>query len=294
VTPLLCSAPAKINLALEVQGILPDGYHELDTIFCWLELEDLLDVRPSAKTELIIQDEIGQGAEVVPDERNLVMKALRSLEDLVGRELPTRLRLIKRIPAGGGLGGGSADAAAALLGVVRAHDLPLQPADLLKLAARLGADVAFGLEGGTARGRGRGELLSPLPSPPDLPVLLLIPHFPLSTPEVYDCWDRLPEEVRRPGRGSAERVVAALSKGRAQDLLRSTGNDLEAAAEALRPELSELRRRMLQAGCAQARLCGSGSTLFGLLEPSCNPEPVATRLKDLGHVLCTRFRGSPR
>jgi 4-diphosphocytidyl-2-C-methyl-D-erythritol kinase len=279
----LCSAPAKINLALEVQGILPDGYHELDTIFCWLELEDLLDVRPSAKTELIIQDEIGQGAEVVDDEENLVMKALRGLEDLVGRELPTRLRLIKRIPAGGGLGGGSADAAATLLGVVRAHGLPLQPADLLKLAARLGADVAFGLEGGTARGRGRGELLSPLPPPPDLPVLLLIPHFPLSTPEVYDCWDRLPEEVRRPGRGSAERVMAALSKGRARDLLRSTGNDL-----------ADLRRRMLQAGCAQARLCGSGSTLFGLLEPGCDPEPVATRLKNLGHVLCTRFRGSPR
>jgi 4-diphosphocytidyl-2C-methyl-D-erythritol kinase len=88
--------------------------------------------------------------------------------------------------------------------------------------------------------------------------------------------------------------MAALSKGRARDLLRSTGNDLEAAAEALRPELSDLRRRMLQAGCAQARLCGSGSTLFGLLEPGCDPEPVATRLKNLGHVLCTRFRGSPR
>ncbi len=293
-TPLLCSAPAKVNLALEVQGVLPGGYHELDTVFCWLDLEDLLDVRPSAKTELVIQDEIGQGAEVVANEENLVMKALRGLEDLVERELPTRLHLIKRIPAGGGLGGGSADAAAALLGVTRAHRLPLQPADLLKLAARLGADVAFGLQGGTARGRGRGELLSPLPSPPDLPVILLVPPFPLSTPEVYSCWDRLPAEVRRPGRGSAERVVAALSKGLPQDLLRSTGNDLEVAAEALRPELSDLRRRMLEAGCAQARLCGSGSTLFGLLEPGSDPEPVAARLKGLGRVLCTRFRRSPR
>jgi len=293
-TPLLCSAPAKVNLALEVQGILPGGYHELDTVFCWLDLEDLLDVRPSAQTELVIQDEIGQGAEVVANEENLVMKALRGLEDLVGRELPTRLHLIKRIPAGGGLGGGSADAAAALLGVARAHRLPLRPADLLRLAARLGADVTFGLEGGTARGQRRGELLSPLPPPPDLPVLLLIPPFPLSTPEVYTCWDRLPEEIRRPGRGSAERVVEALSTGLAEDLLRSTGNDLEAAAEALRPELADLRGRMVQAGCTLARLCGSGSTLFGLLEPGCDPEPVAARLKGLGRVLCTRFRRSTR
>lgn len=293
-TPLLCSAPAKLNLALEIRGLLPGGYHELDTVFTWLELEDLLEVQPAARTELVLRDEIARGARVLADEENLVMRALRSLEDQLGRELPTRLHLVKRIPAGGGLGGGSADAAAALLGVARAHRLPLSRGDLLRLAARLGADVAFGLDGGTARGQGRGEILSPLPPPPDLPVILLIPPFPLSTPEVYQSWDRLPDAARRPGRGSVERVVSALSSGRAEDLLEAVGNDLEPAAEALRPELSELRAKMLQAGCSVARLCGSGSTLFGLLGSNGDPAPVAARLEGLGQVLCTRFRRSPR
>ena len=293
-TPVWCSAPAKVNLALEVCGHLPGGYHELDTIFTWLELQDRLEVTAAETTALVIEDQIGQGVPVPSDEDNLVLRALRMLESQVDRELPTRFHLVRHIPAGGGLGGGSADAAAALLGIARAHGLHLQPGVLLGLAARLGADVAFGLEGGTARGRGRGELLHPLPQPPDLPVLLLIPPFPLSTPRVYSSWDQLPEAARRPGKGSADRVAAALAAGDAVALLEALANDLEPAADALYPELAQLRARMVEAGCAVAMLCGSGSTLFGLLPADRDPLPVAEALKGLGRLVCTRFRRSCR
>lgn len=293
-TPLALPAPAKVNLALEVRGFLPGGYHELDTVFSWLEVEDLLEVSPAGETTLEIEDEIGQGVPVSAGEDNLVLRALRSLESHVAHPLPTRFRLVRRIPAGGGLGGGSADAAAALLGVARVHGLATTPGELLMLAARLGADVAFGLAGGTARGEGRGEILRPLPAPPDLPVVLLIPPFPLSTPEVYAAWDRLPDEVRRPARDSANRVAEALAAGDAEALLHGLGNDLQPAAEALRPELTSLRARMVEAGCAATMLCGSGSTLFGLLPAGSDPAPAARRLEGLGLTVCTRFRRSPR
>ncbi len=293
-TPLWCSAPAKVNLSLEVTGLLPGGYHELDTVFTWLEVEDSLEVHVAGATELTIDDRIGCRDQVGADEDNLVLRALRRLETYVERELPTRLRLVKRIPAGGGLGGGSADAAATLLGVARAHRLPLQKSELLGLAAELGADVAFGLGGGTARGRGRGEILSPLPAPPDLPVLLLIPPFPMGTPEVYRCWDALPPESRRPARGCTERLRAALEAGDVRSFQEVLANDLLPAAQSLRPELADLRQRMLDAGCSAAMLTGSGSTLFGLLPLDGDPAPVAARLEGLGRVLCTRFRRSPR
>lgn len=291
---LTLSAPAKVNLALEVRGLLPGGYHELDTVFSWLELADELEVEPAGATSLEIVDEIGRGVPVSAGEDNLVLRALRSLESHQARPLPTAFRLTRRIPAGGGLGGGSADAAAALLGAAEAHRLEVDPGDMLMLAARLGADVAFGLAGGTARGQGRGEILRPLPAPPDMPVLLLIPPFPLITSEVYASWDRLPEEARRPGLGSADRVAEALVQADPQGLAAALGNDLQPAAESLRPELVELRREMRAAGCSATLLCGSGSTLFGLLPPGQDPGPVARRLEGLGHVALTRFRRSPR
>lgn len=288
------SAPAKVNLALEVCGHLPGGYHELDTVFSWLDLADRLEVAAAPRTELEVEDAIGSGIPVGSGEDNLVLRALRALEAHVGRDLPTRFRLVRQIPAGGGLGGGSADAAAALVGVDRVHGLSLAAPELARLAAALGADVSFGLQGGTARGRGRGELLEPLPPPPDLPVLLLIPPFPLSTPQVYGAWDRLAEDERRPGRGSADRVCRALSLGDARALQEALGNDLQPAAESLRPELRELREAMARAGCAAPMLCGSGSTLFGLLPADREPAEVVRNLEGLGHVVCTRFRRSPR
>jgi len=294
VTPLVYSAPAKVNLTLEVTGRLPGGYHELDTVFSWLDLEDRLEVRVAEATHLVLEDEIGCRDQVCANEDNLVLRALRRLEVYTQRELPTHLRLVKRIPAGAGLGGGSADAAATLLGVVQAHGLPLSEVELVSLATQLGADVTFGLRGGTARGRGRGELLSPLPPPPDLTVLLLVPPFAMATPEVYRRWDALPEDRRQPARGCTARLVAALQDGDSQALQGSLGNDLSPAAEDLRPELGDLRRRMLQAGCSAAMLTGSGSTLFGLLPPELDPAPVAARLQGLGRVLCTRFRRTPR
>lgn len=290
-TALRVSAPAKVNLALEVTGFLPDGYHALDTVFAWLELADELELEPAPATRLQIESGTEGGLEVPEGEGNLVLQAARALEQEVGRELPTLLRLRRRIPAGAGLGGGSADAAAALLGLIRLHRLPLGPRELLPLAARLGSDVAFGLMGGACRGRGRGERLQPLPPPPDMPVVLLFPGYGLPTREVYRAWDGLPPAYRHPGAGSARRVSGALREGRLPPS--ALGNDLEAGAEALVPELAELRRAMEEAGCRAARLCGSGSALFGLVEGA-DPDAVARRLRGRGDVLVTRFRRQGR
>lgn len=286
---LRLAAPAKVNLSLEVGPLRPDGYHELDTVFAWLDLADEVELAPAPTTSLQVEDRVGRGLPVPAGEDNLVLRALRLLEQEVGRPLPTRLLLRRRIPAGGGLGGASADAAAALLGLDELHGLGLSRDELGALARRLGADVAFGLVGGTARGRGRGDLLTPLPPPPPCTVLLLIPAFALSTAEVYRAWDRLPSP---PGQPCCEAVEQALRAQDLEALARALGNHLEAAAEALRPELAGLRRAMLEAGCRAARLCGSGSTLFGLVTGEA--EPVARRLRHLGQVEITAFRGQGR
>ncbi|MCA9797519.1 MAG: 4-(cytidine 5'-diphospho)-2-C-methyl-D-erythritol kinase, partial [Candidatus Eremiobacteraeota bacterium] len=271
------------------EALLPNGYHQLDTIFNWLELADLVVVEKANRLELVMEGEVG-GLDIPQDESNLAVRAVRALEQLVGRPLPVKLWLRKLLPAGGGLGGGSADAAAVLWGMDRLFELGLGLAGLSPLASALGADVSFGLVGGTARGRGIGDVLEPLTSPGPLPVLLLCPPFGCPTPAVYRLWD---EFEPRPARGASQRLAQALTTG-PLDLADFLGNDLEPAAERLRPELTGLRRAMLEAGCRQAMVSGSGSTLFGLLPVGEDPEAVARKLRAHGQVLVTHLSAATR
>lgn len=300
-------ALAKINLTLELLDTLPNGYHQLDTIFQSLELADQLLLSKAQETSLEIVDEIGCGFEVSADQDNLVLKAHRALQSLTNQELPCRFVLHKKIPAGGGLGGGSADCAAALKGLNDLYNLQLSHEVLLEEAGKLGADVAFGLVENTARGLGRGEQLTKLPIPQlfkDWGVLLLIPPFGLSTPEVYKAWDQLPEEKRRPAKGSSTNLAELLKVQptiHAQDanlwqvkFLNELKNDLYPAAQALRPELISIRKTLLAWGCQAAQLCGSGSTVFAMLNPQiyqqvqAKPELLHS-LEKLGRVYLTRF-----
>ena len=137
-------APAKINLTLEIVNVEANGYHVLDTIFCWLELEDTLCLEKADSTSLRILSEEVDLSEVTEDEDNLILKALRAVEKKVDRKLPTRLELEKRIPSGGGLGGGSADAAATLFGLNLLHGLGLSQEELMDLARPLAALQAAG------------------------------------------------------------------------------------------------------------------------------------------------------
>lgn len=248
-------APAKINLALEVLGDLPGGYHELDSLFATLDLADELHWRNAPQTSLRLGGEV-TGLDISVGEDNLVMRALRALEHASGRSLPLEIELIKRIPAGGGLGGGSADAAALLYGVNQSHQLGFSLEQLEKLAAPLGADVAFGVRGGLTRGTGRGDQLQLLSPLPERSLVLIFPPFFCPTGAVYRAWDAA---RWRPAAGKVAASLPYIESGRWGPLPEMLGNDLEPAAEQVQPVLAEIRQALQPLG--PVLLCGSGSTM---------------------------------
>lgn len=250
----LC-APAKINLFLRVLGKRRDGYHEIETVFQAIDLEDELIIhKATEKTSLKVP-----GHEDLETESNLVMRALRWLEKESGRKLPVAMRLLKSIPKAAGLGGGSSNAAAALLGVRALYELDLEDQVLLRGAASLGADVPFFLFGGTAVGEGIGERLTRVELPDNYGVVLVNPGFPVSTATVFHTLSKtLTREFRK---GRVWDVVKELRS--VEDLLH---NDLQSVAEGLHPEISKIRNELETAGAKRALMTGSGPTVFGMAE----------------------------
>jgi 4-diphosphocytidyl-2-C-methyl-D-erythritol kinase len=243
---------AKINRDLRVLGKRPDGFHELDTVFQTVDLTDETDFSEGEEDEPDVSLTI-DGAELPVDESNLILRAAAALRSRFNVRRSARIHLSKKIPVGGGLGGGSSNAAAALRGLATLWNLPLGKRDLHAVAASLGSDVPFFLLGGRARGQGRGEILTPLPDGPEEWVLLVFPPFSLSTSEVYG---RLKVPVLT-GSPSATKVSGSETGGGPER------NDLEQAAESLRGDLRRIRFALAGAGARSARLSGSGSTVFG-------------------------------
>jgi 4-diphosphocytidyl-2-C-methyl-D-erythritol kinase len=199
---LALPARAKLNLELEVLGRNEDGFHDIRTTFQAIELQDTLELEPAGRTSFA-----SDGYEIDPSD-NSVLKAHRLLEESVGRALPMRLQLHKRIPPGSGLGGASSDAAAALRGLTTIHSLDV---DLGKLAREVGADVPFFLHGGRAVAEGRGERLQPLPDE-DAWFAIAWPGIELATSAVYRAWDEVrgegPNHLRRAAEQVEPRLVA--------------------------------------------------------------------------------------
>jgi len=245
---LTVQAPAKLNRFLAVLGRREDGFHELELITTVLagvaDLTDTLAGQPSQMLSLTISGPTGAG--LTADGSNLVIKAWRLLEEAAKRPLPATLHLEKRIPHGGGLGGGSSDAAAALRLGNRMFDLELGEADLLGMAGRLGSDVPLFLLGGTVLGLGRGERVFPLRPVPLEPILLVHPGLHVSTPSVYralqDVGYPFPEALPSQPEGAAP----------------PWRNDLTGAALWVCPPLAEVRDALRDTG-GDAMLCGSGS-----------------------------------
>lgn len=285
-------APAKINLTLEVRASEDGtGYHNLSTIFQSLELADILTIEEASALSFEIKDNLNSGLEIPADENNLVIKALRMMENISGTSLPCHIFLEKNIPAGGGLGGGSADCAAALKGLNELFCLGLDQAKLAKAAAQLGADVCFGITGGTALGTGRGEIIEKLADAPAYDVCLLIPPEGLSTPSVYRKWDELPENKRHQHNGSPSLAIKNLLSSHWDDelFISCLSNDLEEPAFELYPKLREIKNAMEEAGCRKAMLCGSGSTLFGIIDTHGCKELTGS-LSKFGNTVFTKFR----
>ncbi|HET6689036.1 MAG TPA: 4-(cytidine 5'-diphospho)-2-C-methyl-D-erythritol kinase [Rubrobacter sp.] len=251
---------AKVNYALEVRGLRDDGYHEISSVFQSVSLADELEIeRSGGGFELIFAPD---KVEVGPLEENTVYKAWALLWEASGHELPARIRLHKKIPAGAGLGGGSADAAAVLVGMNDLFDLGLEIEDLRRLGARIGADVPFCLSGGTALGEGVGEVLTPLPAPPAHYLLLAKPDRSADTGGIYRAHDR----CGAPGEASAEPVVAALRSGSLAELAGAVSNDLEPVTTALVPEVAAYKREMLQTGALGAAMTGTGTAVYGIFD----------------------------
>ncbi len=252
-------APAKINLDLRVLGKRVDGFHELRTVFHSLELHDwLLADLGGTGIELEIGQQSSSGLAVGCGADNLVVRAAQAYLAAADLDLGLRFRLDKQIPAGGGLGGGSSDAAAALRLCHQLSGQALSQSALGDLGRGLGADVAFFLEGGTKIGTGRGDALRSVPVAPRYEVLLILPPSGASTPEVYknhkaQLIDATPATTLMASDALFDQQLAPASEFR---------NDLEASAMELYPELRALFERVRALGFEDLRMSGSGSTLF--------------------------------
>jgi 4-diphosphocytidyl-2-C-methyl-D-erythritol kinase len=254
-------AYAKVNLRLDVLGRRRDGYHELRTTFQVISLHDTLVLE--AKRAPGIDLRIAGNSELAgePGRDNLVYRAIERLGREIGFQRGVRATLTKRVPVGRGLGGGSSDAAAALLGLLRLAGRKVDATCLMEIASSLGADVPFFLHGGRALGIGRGDEIYPLPDAPRRHVLVVSPHeIAVPTKQAYG-W--LSEELtNREDPTKLVRFCALCWSPQGGAL----SNDFEAAVFPRYPRLAAIKRELLQQGAAEASLAGSGSAVFGVYQ----------------------------
>ncbi len=290
------AAPAKVNLRLRVGGPDASGFHALDTLFCALHLADSVVIHPGTGREPVLDvgcaRPLTEPPDMGPPEENLAVRAARAFRERAGLETGPEIRLVKRIPAGAGLGGGSSDAAAVLRAMRRLHPGRLEADDLMELGTNLGSDVPFFVLGAPfAHGTGRGERLAALAPLPARPVVVVIPDFPVATAEAFRWLDEdreaagivaptVPEQPTH-GRDLSWEAVAA-----------DAVNDFEAPVFQRHPRLRAIRDRLRDAGAGPALLAGSGSTVFGVFDDGDRAREVAEALRGDPslEVLVTRTR----
>ncbi|SFK84498.1 4-(cytidine 5'-diphospho)-2-C-methyl-D-erythritol kinase [Geodermatophilus ruber] len=270
---VVARAPAKINVHLAVGPLRSDGFHELRTVYLAVSLFDTVTVRPGDGLALEVAGEgaaATTGPDAVPaDRRNLVWRAAELLAERAGVAADASITVDKSIPVAAGLAGGSADAAAALVALDALWGTRATRGELAALAAQLGSDVPFSLQGGVALGSGRGEQLSPVLARRRWDWVLGIAGEGLSTPAVYGELDRLRAAGRLPGGEELtppEPVIAALRSGPVAALAAAVSNDLQPPALSLRPPLRRALRAAAEAGAAAAVVSGSGPTVAALAE----------------------------
>lgn len=245
---------AKINWALRITGKRPDGFHDLETVFQTISLHDDLTFTPADRTSLTCDDPT-----IPVDDSNLVLRAAHAVN-----ASPVAIDLRKRIPAGGGLGGGSSNAATTLRALGASRD------DLAEIALRLGSDVPFFLFGGTAYATGRGEVLTPMQSMRGIPLLLVLPEERVLTKDAF---------------ARITHYSAPLGIDAYRDFANFT-NDFEEPVFAMLPRLRDYKQRLLDVGATWAGMSGSGSTLVGAFRDVVSRDRAASQFGDVRVERC--------
>lgn len=280
---LTIHAPAKLNLFLDVLHRREDGYHEIDTVIQAIDLCDRLDFLPADRgVSLRCSDpDLPEGPE------NLVYRAAEAVLEESGDPRGVEINLTKRIPTGGGLGGGSSDAASTLVGVDRLLGTGLPKPVLDRLAQGIGSDVPFFLTGGAARCRGRGERVEPIPAAAQYEFLVVWPGFGCSTAEVY----RRFRFGLTPKKGGGSLVARAILSAGARQLGAGLFNGLEQVVCKIHPELLVIRQTLERFPFLGVGMTGSGSCLFGLIDPAHTEEGLEEKIREATRARVFRARG---
>jgi 4-diphosphocytidyl-2-C-methyl-D-erythritol kinase len=278
-------SPAKINLRLKVLGRRPDGYHELDTLFQEITLADRIEFHPSFEWRLEIH-----GAHLDAGDSNLITRAAKLLA--AEAEVPCKGRLVvhKHIPVQGGLGGGSSNAAIALLGLSRLWQLNWPLTSLHRLASSLGSDCAYFLYGGLVQGQGRGEVLEPLADRVEKEVLLVAPPFGVSTSEAFSwgAFALTDDEKSVILNFRKKKFIPSLSD------FREFSNDLENIVLDRYEELGRIKRMLLEAEAEVAMLSGSGSCIFALYSDRARAMRAAQQFREPYRIHICQTVSRPR
>lgn len=271
----------KVNLTLELLGTRSDGYHELRSVVLPVSLRETVEVEPSADGALSVET-VFEGVDAadvatLDPSKNLAVRAADALRRAVGDlSLGAAIRVVKRLPIGAGMAGGSADAAGALLALqpLWAPDMPREK--LLAVGASVGSDVPALMLGGPALMEGRGERVSPLAPPPSpVSIVVAFPGTHISTKSVYSAWDAA--AISDSGEAT-DAAAAALAAGDVRTLAASLVNGLQRVVDELHPETREAREALLRAGALGAMLSGSGSAVFGLAEDEAHAHRILAAL----------------
>ena len=268
VAVITASAPGKINLYLAVGPKLPNGYHEVCSVYLALNLREEVSVAKSTEFKIEVSGNINNLDSVPTDVSNLVVKAARLVTDEI-----VAFQIKKQVPIAGGMGGGSADAAAALLATSE-----LFGAELSSNSVTLGADVPFAIMGGVALGTGVGENLTSLPMHGELHIVLIPSEGQLSTPVVYNHLDELRENadlIPETAPTTPTELLEALKHGHVDEIAKLAHNDLQWAALSLKPELQDTIDRAKAAGALTAMVSGSGPTVFAIAADLASANKIA-------------------
>ena len=281
-------AYGKINLSLDVLGRRANGYHDVSMVMQTVDLYDVITLRKLSYRDGII---LTTDVDNIPlDEGNIVYKAIKLVKEEYGIDIGVSADIKKRLPVAAGMGGGSADSAAAVRGMNTLFELGLKSERLEELGVRLGADVPFLIKGGIALAEGIGEKLTALPAFPECSLVIVKPNVSVSTKEVYEAFDSLTEVVHP----DIKKLTDSLGKEDLRYIVKLLGNVLEDVTIKKHGIIDEIKRSLLENGAVFSMMTGSGPTVFGIFENEEKAVMAGERLSEIGGfelVEVTRCQG---